>query len=57
MKTMRELLGPDKLFHLNGSIHWLDPRAAQYFDRFCRSILQRIGFQFLRDGPMISKTG
>lgn len=34
MKTMRELLGPDKLFHLNGSIHWLDPRAAQYFDRF-----------------------
>lgn len=34
MKTMRELLGPDKLFHLNGSIHWLDPSAAQYFDRF-----------------------
>ena len=34
MKTMRELLGPDKLFHLNGSIHWLDPSAASYFDRF-----------------------
>ena len=34
MKTMRELLGPDKLFHLNGSIHWLDPSAAKYFDRF-----------------------
>lgn len=34
MKTMRELLGPDKLFHLNGSINWLDPSAAQYFDRF-----------------------
>lgn len=34
MKTMRELLGPDKLFHLNGSIHWLDPSAVQYFDRF-----------------------
>lgn len=34
MKTMRELLGPDKLFHLNGSIDWLDPRAVQYFDRF-----------------------
>lgn len=46
MKTMRELLGPDKLFHLNGSIHWLDPRAATVFRPFCRSILQRIGFQF-----------
>lgn len=34
MKTMRELLGPDKLFHLNGSIDWLDPSAAKYFDRF-----------------------
>lgn len=34
MKTMRELLGPDKLFHLNGSIDWLSPSAAQYFDRF-----------------------
>lgn len=34
MKTMRELLGPDKLFHLNGSIEWLDPSAVQYFDRF-----------------------
>lgn len=34
MKTMRELMGPDKLFHLNGSIHWLDPSAAKYFDRF-----------------------
>ena len=34
MKTMRQLLGPDKLLHLNGSIDWLDPRAVQYFDRF-----------------------
>lgn len=34
MKAMRELLGPDKLFHLNGSIDWLDPSAAKYFDRF-----------------------
>lgn len=34
MKTMRQLLGPNKLMHINGSIHWLDKTAAQYFDRF-----------------------
>lgn len=41
MKTMREKLdaygekmGKKMLFHLNGSIHWLQPSSAQYFDRF-----------------------
>lgn len=41
MKTMREKLdaygelkGKKMLFHLNGSIHWLDPSSAKYFDRF-----------------------
>ena len=41
MKLMREKLdaygkekGKKMLFHLNGSIHWLDPASAKYFDRF-----------------------
>lgn len=33
-KTMRELLGPDKIFNINGSIHWLDPASAKYFNYF-----------------------
>ncbi|MDD2511621.1 MAG: glycoside hydrolase family 18 [Proteiniphilum sp.] len=33
-KTMRELLGPDKILNINGSIHWLDPVSAKYFDYF-----------------------
>lgn len=33
-KTMRELLGPDKILNINGSIDWLDPEAAQYFNYF-----------------------
>lgn len=33
-KTLRELLGPDKTMNLNGSIHWLDPQSAQYFNYF-----------------------
>lgn len=33
-KTMREMLGPDKILNINGSIHWLDPTSAKYFDYF-----------------------
>ena len=33
-KTMRELLGPDKILNINGSIHWLDPVSAEHFDYF-----------------------
>lgn len=29
-----EKVGRKMLFHLNGSIHWLDPVCAKYFDRF-----------------------
>lgn len=33
-KTMRELLGPDKILNINGSVHWLDPSSAKYFNYF-----------------------
>lgn len=33
-KKMREKLGPDKLLNINGSIHYLDPQSAKYFDYF-----------------------
>lgn len=41
MQTMRQLLGPDKLFHINGSIHWLDASVASLFDRF---VVQSYGY-------------
>lgn len=33
-KTLRELLGEDKILNINGSIHWLDPASAKYFNYF-----------------------
>lgn len=33
-KTLREMLGPDKILNINGSIDWLDPTAAKYFNYF-----------------------
>lgn len=33
-KTLRELLGPDKILNINGSIDWLSPSMAQYFNYF-----------------------
>lgn len=33
-KTMREMLGPDKILNINGSIDWLDPASAKYFNYF-----------------------
>lgn len=33
-KTLRELLGDDKILNINGSIHWLDPKSAKYFNYF-----------------------
>lgn len=33
-KTLRELLGEDKILNINGSIHWLDPTSAKYFNYF-----------------------
>lgn len=33
-RTMRELLGPDKILNINGSIDWLDPESAHLFNYF-----------------------
>ena len=34
LDSIGELLNKRMLFHLNGSIHWLTPTSAKYFDRF-----------------------